>query len=224
VSTFTFGETKLAARERADMVNSSFISDIEEDRIINESIRKLYDLLITGSENWSVKSIDIPVTANQTMYSLPTDFYKIKAVDELISINQMYPMRRFQFADRSAYQTMPVRSFLARLWYYPTIPKLEDDADEFSMIQGWERYIHLDAAVQYLNKEESDPAGVLAERLDMENRITANSSIRDAYRSEKVIDIDRPRSMNSQVYSDTKYDLLGSDLVFYSSDLDYAGA
>jgi hypothetical protein len=202
VATYTFGETKLAARERADMVNSSFISSTEENRIINESYRKLYDLIITTSENWNIKSEIINVTVNQDAYPLPVDFYRIKAVDEILSGHQMYPMRRFMFSDRHSYQTLPVRSLTSKLWYYPTLPTLEADDDTFDMIQGWERYIHLDAAIQYLNKEESDPQALIAERADMEMKITANSAVRDAYRPETVTDVTAKRSLTTLVYSE----------------------
>ena len=61
MSTYTFADFKLGARERADMVNSSFISTTEENRIINESVRKLYDLLIVNSVNWAINNIIVNV-------------------------------------------------------------------------------------------------------------------------------------------------------------------
>lgn len=218
---FTFDSLKLGARERADMVNSSFISTTEEDRVVNESVQKLYDLLITQSENWRISSFEFPVIVDQELYPLPSDFYRLRALDEVLSTNQILPMKRFQFADRNIYQTLPVRALDVKLWYFPQQAILAAGGDTFEVPQGWERYIHLDAAMQYLTKEESDIQAIMAEKGDMEQRIMSNSMVRDTYRPERVIDVHHMRAFNNLVYSETKYDLLGMDIVFYSSDMEY---
>jgi len=218
---FTFDSLKLGARERADMVNSSFISDTEEERVVNESVQRLYDILITQSENWRINSFEFSVVVDRELYPLPDDFYRIRAVDEVLSTNQILPMKRFQFADRNIYQTLPVRALDVKLWYFPQQERLVAGTDTFEVPNGWERFVHLDAAMHYLTKEESDIQAIAAERGDLEQKIMSNSIIRDAYRPERIIDVHHLRAFNNLVYSETKYDLLGSDLVFYASDMEY---
>jgi len=218
---FDFDTLKLGARERADMVNSSFISTVEEERVVNESIQKLYDLLITNSENWRIKDFEFGIFVDQELYPLPDDFYRIRAVDEVLSTNQILPMKRFQFADRNIYQTLPVRTLDVKLWYFPQQPRLVLGTDTFEVPNGWERFIHLDAAIHYLSKEESDITAVASALADLTGQIVSNSIIRDTYRPERIIDVHHLRAFNNLVYSETKYDLLGNDLVFYASDMEY---
>lgn len=72
----TLLELRTAARERADQVNSAFISDSELNRYINTAAKELYDILITAFDNdYSVQkkslTIDGVATAQVTSITCP---------------------------------------------------------------------------------------------------------------------------------------------------------
>ena len=46
-STVTLSTLRTQSRERADMVNSNFISDTELDDFVNEALLEYYDLMTT---------------------------------------------------------------------------------------------------------------------------------------------------------------------------------
>lgn len=62
-------------RQRADMVNSAFVTDAEVDRCINQSWAQLYDRLLATGEDYYVKYVDLPSQASSSSaYSLTSAF------------------------------------------------------------------------------------------------------------------------------------------------------
>ena len=53
-------ELILETRQRADMVNSAFVTDLEVTRCINESWAQLYDALLSTGEDYYLKYVDLP--------------------------------------------------------------------------------------------------------------------------------------------------------------------
>jgi hypothetical protein len=102
----TLAELRLAAQQRADMVDSDFVSDSEWTSYINGSLYELYDLLVDafGTENY-VSSSDSTTTGSADTLSLPADFYRLVGVDYLpngASSNQgAITLRKFNFAERN---------------------------------------------------------------------------------------------------------------------------
>lgn len=218
----TFLDLKNGARERADMVNSSFISTQEEDRWINLAWKKLYDILTNTFQNYSITSTTINVNSSTTIYPLPTDFYKVRRVDELQTNDRTYPIRRVDFPNNNVFQAKPVRSMQVLLWYVPDPVTLVLDTDEVSINSGWEEYIMLDAAIKYLTKEESDVRSLVLEREKIETKIKENATIRDIYRPKKIIDVYARRLIDDIIYSDSRYDIVGNNIHFYSSEFEVA--
>lgn len=71
-------------RQRADMVNSDFVSDAEINRYLNESISELYDMLIAvQGQEWYVKTHDFTMAAGADTYDIHPDhdFYLLLGVD-----------------------------------------------------------------------------------------------------------------------------------------------
>lgn len=105
----TLLDLKDRAREAADMENSTFISDSELTKYINQSLQKLYDLLISayGQERYYNEEI-ISLTTNTDKYDLPDDFYSLIGVDLILSPNPDYKsnaitLEPYMFQERNRY-------------------------------------------------------------------------------------------------------------------------
>lgn len=118
----SLGAIRLAAQQRADRVNSQFVTLPEWNFFINQSLFELYDLLITTYEDYFIAP---PVTfvsdgttflyplpngvlsfLNQAQQSfVPQPFYKLAGVDLAInSANNGYvTVNQFNFIDRNTF-------------------------------------------------------------------------------------------------------------------------
>ena len=116
-------QIRLAAMQRADRVNSNFVTQPEWRQYINQSMFELYDLLVTTYEDYFVAT---PVTfiadGNTFLYPLPNGlltfknginnqpfipppFYKLTGVDlGLNNANNAYvTVNKFNFSDRNRF-------------------------------------------------------------------------------------------------------------------------
>jgi hypothetical protein len=101
----TLGSMKTQARQRADMENTTFISDSELGIYLNNSATELYDLLVQAYGEYYYKSEStISMVSGTFDYSLPSDFYKLIGLDLLIS--GTYNTASAQYA---ALMPLPVR-------------------------------------------------------------------------------------------------------------------
>jgi hypothetical protein len=115
---------RLAAKQRADRVNSNFVTDAEWRGYINQSMFELYDLLVTLFEDYYVaQPIQFPVVGNQYLYPLPNGsntfqdannpsvtltprpFYKLLGVDLALNnaTNAYVTLNKFNFIDRNRF-------------------------------------------------------------------------------------------------------------------------
>lgn len=110
----TLGQLRLAAQQRADLVNSQFITLPEWNSYVNQSLFELYDLLITLYQDYNVTNVGFTTTGGSTsQYALPDGtnysgapaFYKLLGVDlGLNSMNNAFvTMKKFNFIDRNKY-------------------------------------------------------------------------------------------------------------------------
>lgn len=112
-TTMTLAQLRTAARQRADMVNSTFVSDSELNSYINQSYFELYDLLVTTFEDYYVASpVTFQTTGAQqytlpdgTLYSSAPALYKLLGVDLGLnsSGNAWVTLKKFDFASRNRY-------------------------------------------------------------------------------------------------------------------------
>lgn len=119
----TLAELRTAAQQRADMVNSDFISDSEWTSWINQAYYELYDILVQKYGDDYFVSTDSSLTTNGTSdrFSLAAvSIYKLLGVDLQISgtagaANGSYvPLRRFNFRERNVSGTASGQAALAR--------------------------------------------------------------------------------------------------------------
>ncbi len=104
----TLGEIRTACQQRADMVNSTFVSSAEWTSYINGSLFELYDLLVQKyGDDYFVKASPTNITTDGTndKYALASDFLKLLGLDLLISGSgataQYVSLRPFMFSERN---------------------------------------------------------------------------------------------------------------------------
>lgn len=104
----TLLEMRTEVRQRADMVNSQFVSDAEIDRYLNESISELYDIIIeTAAQEYYLATHSFNTVANQDTYLLPADMYVLKGVDAQVGAPAPLPIMPYRFNDRYDWRNVP---------------------------------------------------------------------------------------------------------------------
>jgi hypothetical protein len=110
----SLGQLRLAAKQRADRVNSNFVTKTEWDSYINQSLFELYDLLVTAyGEEYFATYTSFTTDGTSARYALPDGanhdgaepFYKLLGVDLAISPsnNAYVSVKKFNFIDRNKY-------------------------------------------------------------------------------------------------------------------------
>ena len=215
---------RLGAKRRADMENSSFVSDSEWLTMINASCGEFYDLLISNFEqDYVLSTQSVSVVAGTDTYALASDFYKLLGVDVLYG-SDYYPVKRFQFRHRHKpsssassgrnlqyrlrgstiwFAPVPATTETIRIYYVPLFTALSVDADTFEFHgAGWEEYVIVDAAIKALRKEESDTSFLISEKLALRQRIEEAAPTRESNEPEQVVDVSR---RNYGIYYDSDY-------------------
>jgi hypothetical protein len=107
-------QIRLLAQQKADRVNSQFVTKSEWNVYINQSMFELYDLLVTAyGEEYFANEVTFTTSANQPTYALPNGinydgapaFYKLLGVDLGISnANNAYvTVGRYNLIDRNKF-------------------------------------------------------------------------------------------------------------------------
>lgn len=211
----TLAELKTLARQRADMVNSQFVSDSELTSYINASIAELHDLLIAAYNEEYVMEEYVWTSDGNINYALPADFYKLRGVDaRLGSSGDWATVKRYNFNRRNEQQNSfawnmlglpymeyrlvgsnirfnrtPATSTEFRIFYHPKAVKLVNDTDQYDDVNQFSEYVVVDAAIKMLQKEESDVSVLMAQKMALKQRIEAMAQNRDANEPESVTDI-----------------------------------
>lgn len=113
-SNTTFGQIILQAQQRADLVNSGFISSSEWKAMTNASLQQLYEKLIEayGSDYFVQTPSSITTDGQNDAYALPADFFKLLGVDLQLNVQAAagslgwVTIWRFNFAERNRF-TLP---------------------------------------------------------------------------------------------------------------------
>ncbi len=102
------------------MTGSLFITDTADslDQWINEGAQKLHDLYVQAyGEDYAEKSAALTTVANQTDYTLPTDFYKLLGV-ELPVAGLQRSLKLYNRAERNVFAGQSVAFSAATLPRY----------------------------------------------------------------------------------------------------------
>jgi hypothetical protein len=230
--TVTLGQLRERVRRRADMVNSTFVSDDEINQYVNDAIAELYDLLMQkfGEDYYTIVTGDQTFTANQLTYTLPDNFLKVVGVDIKVQGNNYVTIKPYMFSERNQYNTLLTRGVLAyestryrlvgndiiftqtpagqgqyRIWYIPYQPVLELDSDTFNGFNGWEKWVEIAAAMECMMKEESDTRPLQEELARMNLRIERASANRDAGFSYRVTDVRNISNSDDDLFTGARF-------------------
>ncbi len=204
-------------KEESDSVGQAFVSDAEWNKYINSSYSELYGLLVqVYSNDYYVQTPSAGYTfttdgINQ-FFALPPDFFKLLGVDvQVSSPAQWVSLKPFAFSDRnrlSAFNTpIPMAGQTVRLFYIPTLTALAQDGDStVSILNGWDEYIVIDAAIKGVAKEESDVSVLMSRKAAIKTRLESEAENRDASSPARIVDVLGRRARGMQ------YRLNGSNL------------
>lgn len=217
-TTMTLLQLRDATRQRADMVGSTFVSDAELTSYINQSAFELYDILVSayGEDYYTATPSTFVTDGTNDKYALPATFYKLLGVDLQLSSSpaSWVTLRPFTFSERNRYAVPNFQSFYGftnlryrilgdqlwltplpsagqtvRLYYVPRMTTLSLDADTLEGVSGWTEYVITDAAIKCLQKEESDPSVLMAQKQALLDRIATQAANRDAGNAARVADV-----------------------------------
>ncbi len=106
-------EIRLMSQQRADRVNSNFVTTSEWNSYINQSLTELYDLMETVYEDYFLATAITFVTDGSSSYALPNGvnysaaapFYKLVGIDLGLSSsnNARVTVHKYNFIDRNKY-------------------------------------------------------------------------------------------------------------------------
>jgi hypothetical protein len=171
--TVTLLQLRTRAKELADMVGSSFLSDDEWNDLANRYVTEVYDLLVqAGPPDYYSDDATITTVPGQLAYDLPDDFRSLENVRVLEPNLRERPINAMQDRERGFYT--PVRStWTVKLEYIAAPPLLEADDATFDGVSGWDELIVLHMAQTALDKEET-PHDLARKIEKMEARIRTN--------------------------------------------------
>lgn len=110
----SLGEIRTLAQQRADMINSNFVSTAEWNSYINQSYFELYDLLVTVYEDYYLAPVlSFSTDGVSQSYALPNGqnysgakpFYKLMGVDCGLggTNNAWVTLKKYEFIERNRY-------------------------------------------------------------------------------------------------------------------------
>ena len=207
--TFTLVQLRTRARERADMVNSSFITDSELNGYISASYAELYDILVQSGLIYFTPSTQTITANGSETYALSSDYYGTIRVDRLdggdyLPLEEYMIMERHRHEnnggnDASVYSVQGSNISLLpapssgtyRHTYIPAPADLTASADSATVdgVSGWEEYIVVDAARKMLQKEESSTTGVERDLLRLKERIEEMAQNRAWSTPRRIVDV-----------------------------------
>lgn len=105
------------ARELADEVNSTFVTDATANLWVNAAYRAVYDMLIAADPDWGLAESIFDSQAGILEYALPDDFYQARGVDRfpgIVGVPGDDQASRLLAVENERYQRIEPFSFLDR--------------------------------------------------------------------------------------------------------------
>jgi|TARA_Y100000310_G_scaffold10507_1_gene11204 hypothetical protein len=91
-------------RQRADMENSTFVSDLEIRTWLNSALAELHDIMVLTFEDYYVNSGQTYTLPGDNPGTLPADFYKAVGVD-FNTGGITHTVKPYSFQERNMYQS-----------------------------------------------------------------------------------------------------------------------
>lgn len=228
----TLGQLRLLAQQKADRVNSNFVTKAEWNTYINQSYFELYDQLTTLYEDYYLAPVySFTTDGTNANFALPPNFYKLVGVDLGLdaSGNAWVTVNKFEFIGRNRYVypnvsstylgvfnmryrlmgnqlhfiPTPSANQVIRVWFIPRLTVLLQDIDQADGVSGWTEIIAVDAAIKALQKEESDVSVLMAQKQMLMDRINTSGMNRDAGQPDTI---SATRNWNSGNYGGSGWD------------------
>ena len=213
--TKTLLELRNNARQLADMVGSNFITDVAFNAFINDSIDEFWDLVVIANEGYGQLSTTLTVAGGAISANLPSDFYKLRGVDDLNQTPDPITVHPYNFAERNdftsyynLFDTYPVSRVTYalinntiefrptsnapgnyRIHYIPVAPTLTLDTDTIDAIAGWHDLIQVDTAIKALQKEEASTTVLERRKASIIERMEKMVKSRDMGRPRTVTNV-----------------------------------
>lgn len=214
MSGLTLLQLRTQSKQRADMVNSLYLSDAEWNSHINDGGSELHDLILLSDPNSIMTIATINVVSGTESYALPAAFYKMLAVyrveagiryaldrtdlhglgdgvSTLASVQLGGKPYRYALVGNSIYLSpKPSGGDILQIWYYPSNVRAtaDDDTFDYPIVNGWEQFIVLTAVIKAKMKEESDVQAELAEKAELKKRIIEMAVSRDQFNPPRARD------------------------------------
>lgn len=218
---------RLANLETAP-ASSQFAGDTVVDEAINRQCKQLYDKLrVTRPRGFYQREDSWTVTASDPYLPLPADFLELLTIwaydgsvyvpldpfephelpvllqAQAASAGNAYTYRYSILQDdaglRLELRPMPANSSdQVFIRYTPAFRALDTESSGFDGINGWEDWACYRAAMDLMNREESDISGLMAVWQVIDKNIDDLASARDAGRGRHVQDVERDAYWVSQ--------------------------
>lgn len=194
-----------AVRWRADMPDTTFVTDADIEYEINQSALDLYDKLLSAwGEGWRFTQSNLLTTANVAYVALPADFYRLIKVGWRVTASenprQLQPFQSrdewlpddpqtwdevelpgYAIRNHSLYLSpTPTAIYTLVLQYVPALAAITaSPSAPLEGVHGWEDYVIYDCAIKLKIKEEVDATALAVERARHEARILQMAPSRD---------------------------------------------
>lgn len=197
------------------MYGSSFVSDAEVLDYLNNSYARLYNILVTKDEDYYSTTGTISLVSGTISYALPTDVFKIQAVEFQLGTNQYVTLKPYNEAEKNVLLNAGnIPSGTVRVRYIPQPTIYSSGSTAIDGISGWEEFIVIDGAIQCKIKEESDTAALERRLSQLRREIEESASNRDMLFGGTTTDIYRANYPLGSVYSNLRYKMYGVNIEF----------
>ncbi len=198
------------------MTSDPVFTSTKLNALINLHLPAVYDTLVAaGPADYYSSDATVSVTAGTIQYALPSDFLALVNVfvhegDDYKRVIDAMPDRA-----RQGFRA-PQMAGTITVEYIPTCPVLDDDADTFDGVDGWDELVSAKVARDILVEREGDTSVVLGTIAMAEKRIRSYSTSRHRGGSNMLTDVESDICWPYSVQIDT-FRLRASNIEFYTS-------
>jgi len=214
--TITLAELRKRVLQTADMEAQTatgmtgFLSPEEVTQYINDSLSELHDVLVLRFSDWVVRRWRFALVSNQEEYPLPADFYRLRALYLISSVDATAPSRtrlsqfmeeerdragdgepKYRIEDGVLCFAPPPTSGAVELRYVYQAPVLVHDNDQVwgPLILGWIDYAVVDAAIKCRDKGDLPTDRLNGRKAALYKRIEVAAADRDISSPQRVVDV-----------------------------------